>query len=183
MGPPERGEYQVWHDRGWPQSRIDQMLGGWPPSQFPQDYFHAADVQADSVLEAVQLTTGNGHVLKGDHQRWDDHQGVRSHTPKTFVPRDTDKGDVIVDPQGKAHRYDGPGFREVEAAARQPLPFPSPGAIADEGEHQLDLATTGGTGQGEAEHVRLPSPGEIAEGRDGSEMPGPERGPDKGRGR
>ena len=67
--PPGRGEYQVWHDRGWPQSRINQMLGGWPPSHFPQDYVHAADVQADSLLEAVQLTTAKGHVLKGDHQR------------------------------------------------------------------------------------------------------------------
>src|SRR5262249_26791583 len=70
--PLGRSEYQVWHDRGWPQSRINQMLGGWPPSQFLQDYFHAADVQASSLQEAVQLTTSTGHVLEGDHQPWDD---------------------------------------------------------------------------------------------------------------
>ena len=131
-GPPGRGEYQVWHDRDWPQSRINQMLGGWPPSQFPQDYFHAADVHADSLLEAVQLTTGKGHVLEGDHQPWDGHQGVRSYTPKPFVPRDTSEGDVVVDPQGQAHRYDGQGFSEVEATAKPSLPSPAEPAESTE---------------------------------------------------
>ncbi len=113
LGPPGRGEFQVWHDRGWPQSRLDQMLGSTPPSSFPQDYFHAADVEAGSLREAVGLTTGKGSVLTGDEVPWEGNPGVQSHTPKPFVPRNTDAGDVIVDPEGKAHRYDGQGFSEI----------------------------------------------------------------------
>jgi len=113
--PAEAGRYEVWHDRGWPQSRINQMLGGWPPSQFPEDYFHAASVQAESLQDAVALTTSKGDVLSGNHQPWDGNPGVRSYTPKPFVPRDTDAGDVIVDPEGKPHRYERDGFSEIKA--------------------------------------------------------------------
>jgi hypothetical protein len=101
------------------------MLGGAPPSRFAQDYFHAADVQPGSLEEAVHLTTSTGRTLHGDHQPWDGNPGVISYTPKPFVPRDTDAGDVIVDPQGKAHRYDGRGFSEIEAAAKPRLPSPA----------------------------------------------------------
>ena len=120
-------EHQVWHDRGWPQSRLDQMLGGCPPSAFPADYFHAADVRAGSLREAVQLTTSEGHLLNGGHQPWDTNKDVRSYTPKPFVPRDTDTGDVIVDPQGVAYRVEGHGFNEVKATEQ---PLPSPGELA-----------------------------------------------------
>jgi hypothetical protein len=123
------GQYQVWHDRGWPQSRIDQMLDGWPPSAFLADYFHAADVRAGSLQEAVQLTTSKGHLLNGDHQPWDTNEAVRSYTPKPFVPRDTDTGDVIVDPQGLTYRVERDGFSEVKAADQC---LPSPAAIADD---------------------------------------------------
>jgi hypothetical protein len=111
--------YQVWHDRGWPQSRIDQKLGGAPPSRFPSDYFHAADVQANSLREAVERTTSKGHLLKGDHEPWSRNAGVQSHTPPPFVPRDTDKGDVIVDPQGRAYRVEKRGFREIAIPREQ----------------------------------------------------------------
>ena len=70
-------------------------------------------------------TTGTGHVLKGDHRPWDRNSDVRSYTPRPFVPRDTDAGDVIVDPQGKAHCYDGRGFSGIEATARQHLGSPA----------------------------------------------------------
>jgi hypothetical protein len=117
------GQYQVWHDRAWPQSRIDQILGGEPPLRFPEDYFHAADVKAGSLQEAVELTTSKGHVLKGDHQPWDGYRDVRSYTPKPFVPRDTDAGDVIVDPEGTAYRYDGRGFGKLDVAVESPSSF------------------------------------------------------------
>ena len=52
------------------------------------------------MQEAVQLTTSEGHLLNSGHQPWDTNEDVRSYTPKPFVPRDTDTGDVIVDPKG-----------------------------------------------------------------------------------
>jgi hypothetical protein len=61
----------------------------------------------------------------GEYQVWDDNPGVRSYTPKPFAPRDTDAGDVVVDPQGKHHRYDGRGFSEIKAAGADRLPSPS----------------------------------------------------------
>jgi hypothetical protein len=52
---------------------------------------------------------------------------VRAKIPRPFT-RDTDAGDVIVDPQGRAHGYDGRGFRAIEASGPSP---PSPGEIAE----------------------------------------------------
>src|SRR5262249_37490313 len=98
-----------------------------------------------------ELTTGKGDVLSGDHQPWDGNRGVRSYTPEPFVPRDTDAGDVIVDPRGQAHRYDGRDFREIEAAG---APRPSPGAIT-------------------AGRAAMPTP----EGRDMADTPAPYRSP------
>ena len=107
--------YQVWHDRGWPQNILDQTLGGAPPSKFPQDYFHVADVLANGLNEAVELTTSKGHILRDDHHPWDGHPHVRSYAPGPFAPRDTSVGDVIVDPEGIAHRYDGKGFHPADS--------------------------------------------------------------------
>jgi hypothetical protein len=123
-------------------------------------------VQAGSLEEAVHLTTSTGRALHGDHQPWDGNPGVISYTPKPFVPRDTDAGDVIVDPQGMAHRYDGRGFSEIEVAAKPRLP--SPGAIANG-------AQSGGK--------RPSSPGGIPEGRDSAQSPEPGNGTERGRGR
>jgi hypothetical protein len=75
--------YQVWHDAGWPQSRLNQMLGGWPPSRFPEHYVHVANVQANGLREAVELTTGRGSHLaslmgEGQYHAWEDNRGVES---------------------------------------------------------------------------------------------------------
>ncbi len=106
--------YQVWHDAGWPQSRINQMLGGWPPSRFPEDYVHVANVQANGLREVVGLTTDKGNVLDGNAVPWERNPGVES-LPSILqhLHRDTDKGDVIIDPQGKAYKVEQNGFVEV----------------------------------------------------------------------
>jgi hypothetical protein len=107
--------YQVWHDAGWPQSRLNQMLGGWPPSRFPEEYVHVANVQANGLREAVELTTHRGDLLdelagKGNYHRWDDNKAVQ---PLVVSPRDTDQGDVVVDPHGQAYRLKRSGFEEL----------------------------------------------------------------------
>ena len=107
--------YTVWHDRGWPQSRINQMLGGWSPSRFPEDYVHVANVQANGLREAVELTTDRGNLLAhlagdGEYQPWSENKGVQ---PLVVSSRDTDQGDVVVDPQGQAYRIKQAGFEVV----------------------------------------------------------------------
>jgi hypothetical protein len=115
--------YQVWHDIGWPQSRLNQVLGGWPPSRFPGDYVQVANVRANGLREAVELTTGRGSLLsylahEGQYQPWERNAGVES-VPNILTHRDTDRGDVIVDPQGKAYRVERIGFVEVAASRDQ----------------------------------------------------------------
>jgi hypothetical protein len=115
------GEYQVWHNRLWPQGRIDlatasQDIGHWPPSRFPEEYFHAANVRASSLRAAAAKTMHLGTPYddgKTPFEPWEEQQDVQSFTPRPFRPRSTDPGDVIVDPQGKAHRFDGVGFCEI----------------------------------------------------------------------
>ena len=127
-----KGTYQVWQDRGWPQSRINQMLGGWPPSRFPEEYVHVANVQAEGLDQAVALTTDTGDFLAGDGQLpwqpWSSKEGVQALVKRPFA-RDTDIGDVIVDPQGQAHRVEGKGFSAIGATRAH---IPSPGEIADD---------------------------------------------------
>ena len=106
---------QVWHDAGWPQSRINQMLGGWPPSRFPEDYVHVANVQANGLREAVEMTTGTGSILEGNAIPWERNPGVQS-LASILTHRDSDKGDVIVDPQGRAYRVEHQGFSEISVA-------------------------------------------------------------------
>ena len=45
---------QVWHDRGWPQTRPDHALGGAPSRRFPADDANVANVQANGQHEAVR---------------------------------------------------------------------------------------------------------------------------------
>ncbi len=110
----EKKNYQVWHDAGWPQSRINQMLGGWPPSRFPEDYIHVANVQANGLRETVQMTTDKGSFLEGNEIPWERKRGVESLGHPRFKQRDTDRGDVIVDPQGRAYRVEKDSFSEIE---------------------------------------------------------------------
>jgi hypothetical protein len=105
--------YQVWHDTGWPQSRINQMLGGWPPSRFPEDYVHVANVQANGLREVVALTTDKGSILEGTEIPWERNRGIENLGHPRIKQRDTDRGDVIVDPQGNAYRVEQNGFSEI----------------------------------------------------------------------
>src|SRR5262249_34865037 len=107
--------YQVWHDAGWPQSRLNQMLGGWPPSRFPEDYVHVANVRANGLREAVELTTDRGSLLtelagEGKYQPWSENKQVQ---PLVISTRDTDQGDVVVDSHGQAYRVNQGRFEEL----------------------------------------------------------------------
>lgn len=105
--------YQVWHDTGWPESRINQLLGGWPPPPFPEAYIHAANVQANGLREVFCLTTDMGSFLQGNQIAWEDNPGVENLGHPRIKQRDTSIGDVIVDPQGKAYRLERECFREI----------------------------------------------------------------------
>ena len=96
---------------------------------FPQGFIHVADVEAASLHQAVSLTTSDTDTDGWKPKLWIENGGVQPRVRLSLL-RDTDTGDVIVDPRGRAHRYDGQGFGEIEATAGQSLP--SPGAIADE---------------------------------------------------
>jgi hypothetical protein len=86
------------------------MLGGAPPSRFPADYVHVADVQANGLRQAVQITTDTGSIFDGSLIPWEKSEGVRS---MGHINRDTDAGDVIVDPQGRAYRVGDGHFEEI----------------------------------------------------------------------
>jgi hypothetical protein len=151
---PDRGVYQVWHDRGWPARRTDQLLDPAQTPRFPGDYVHAANVRAVGLVDALEKTTHAGHPL-GDEpfQRWDKRGAVQSFAAPPFRPRDTTTGDVIVDPHGQAHLFFGRGFVAINAAPRQRIPSsgtqpaegvtaqaqaPSPGELAAQG-HEPDI--------------------------------------------
>jgi len=104
--------YQVWHETGWPESRLNQMLAGWPPSRFPEDYVQVANVQANGLREAVEMTTGTGSILEGNAISWERNPGVQS-LASILAHRNTNDGDVIVDPQGKAYRVEQTCFHEI----------------------------------------------------------------------
>jgi hypothetical protein len=121
--------YQVWHDAGWPErASLNARFGVETP--FPQGFLHVADVQAASLGQAVALTTGGGDSREpggaGSWRPWETKAGVRALAPLAQT-RDTERGDVIVDPQGQPYRYDGGGFTAIEAAGPA---LPSPGEIA-----------------------------------------------------
>jgi hypothetical protein len=120
------GVYQVWHDAGWPErAGLNARFGVETP--FPAGYIHVADVEADNLGQAVALTGGAGYLPGpgGDvsWEPWEMNPGVRAFAPLPQT-RDTAAGDVVVDPQGRAHRYDGLGFRAIPAEDR-PLPTPA----------------------------------------------------------
>jgi hypothetical protein len=112
----EPGLYQVWHDAGYPESRIRQLTGG-PAPVFPDDYVHVANVQAGSLEEAQRLTTHDGGLLDGTNKSWLKNPEAEA---LAFAPRSTDAGDVIVDPKGVAYRCERSGFHRIEPAACHP---------------------------------------------------------------
>src|SRR5689334_9236118 len=82
----EKPTFQVWHSKAG------------PPSRFPEDYVHVADVRADGLKQAVALTTDKGNSLEGKDIPWERNRGVQAVAP---INRSTDKGDVIVAPSGQ----------------------------------------------------------------------------------
>ena len=115
--------WQVWHQAGYPEGRITEMVG-LTRAVFPDDYVHVASLPVASPEEAVRLTTHGGDLLEGTMRSWKVTPGVQAHV---FAPRSTDTGDVVVDPSGQAYRVEKEGFRRIGAAGP---PLLSPGEIA-----------------------------------------------------
>lgn len=105
--------YQVWH--GHSESRHAYLAEG-VQSPFPTGFTHVANVKANGLREAVELTTNTGGELLS--QRWADNTGVEVLVE---VPRSTGAGDVIVEADGKAYMVLTGAFREVVSAYEQSL--------------------------------------------------------------
>ena len=121
----QTGGYQVWHDAGWPERAVLNARFG-VETPFPQGFIHVADVEAASLHQAVSLTTSDtdpDNPAGWMPRLWIENEGVQPQVRHSLL-RDTTAGDVIVDPQGRPHRYDGRGFSEVEATAKPSLPSP-----------------------------------------------------------
>jgi hypothetical protein len=119
-----KASWQVWHLRGYPESRMAELVGFDKPV-FPVDFIHVANVLAASSEEAVKLTTDTGDIFEGTLQSWKRNPGVLAHV---FAPRDSDAGDVVVDPAGQPYRVERDGFLRMDTAAQPSL---SPSEIAD----------------------------------------------------
>lgn len=105
----------------------DQDEERWKAGQFRElkrdaPYFQAAfrvrlanKLQDLGLREAVELATDRGNLLAhlagdGEYQPWSENKGVQ---PLVVSSRDTDQGDVVVDPQGQAYRIKQAGFEVV----------------------------------------------------------------------
>lgn len=103
-------EYHVYHTS-------DDLVGiaatrfGAPMPRFPEDYTHIAVVEANSLGKAFELTNS-------DDRDWIDKRGVKQARVEGLdtVPRSTSIGDVIVDPEGQAHRVNSGGFERIESS-------------------------------------------------------------------
>lgn len=104
--------YKVYHDYRWPQSMIDELNHGAFPSHFPEDYTHVANVRANGLREAVDLTRDVGGILD-DTRTWEPWEKNGKAEALVKAPRDTVSGDVIVDPGGKAYQLRGENFTEI----------------------------------------------------------------------
>lgn len=118
----QAGTYQVWHDRRSAMDRVAER-GDASKSPFPAGYAHAADVRATGLQEAREMTqyveaqARDGFI---DVLHFDEHPGV---TCREREPRNTQRMDVIVDPQGVAHRVGDDGFEEI---GRRDVATPEP---------------------------------------------------------
>jgi hypothetical protein len=110
--------------------------------QFPDDYTHVANVEAESPGEAVRLTTDAGNAHSREAAPWEKNEGVQA---LVTTPRDTAAADVIVDPHWKVHRFQGEGFTEIPLPKEAP-PY-SPGVrptvdLSGGAAEQVTLSTT-----------------------------------------
>lgn len=152
--------FQVWHDHHWPESYLSHVLGGCPEPPFPQSYTHVANVRADSLAQAVELTTDKGHFL--DPELWQKNPEVEV---LVLAPRETTIGDVIVDPQGQAHRVVQQGFREIAVrydSVRESETVPQTRGAATAGTKRLATQRTGGTRVSTEDDASRPASEETA---------------------
>jgi hypothetical protein len=106
--------YQIWHDRAWPgRDLITEMTGETP--QFPGDYVHVANVQADRPEKAVGLTVDRGGIPDDPRpwSPWERNEGVEALARRA---RDTVPGDVVVGPEGRAYSVTENGVVEFGVA-------------------------------------------------------------------
>ena len=102
--------YQLWHNHGWPGSRLDWQLGHAPAPQFPDQYVFVAEIKAETLTEARDLAHDTGNILSGEgYEPWNTKEGVEQMSSATSS-RDTDIGDVIVDPDNLPHRVEKDGL-------------------------------------------------------------------------
>jgi len=104
--------YRVWLNHSYPPERMAQAAGEVPFPPFPEGYGHFANVRANGLQEVVTLTTDMPSIFRDDFHQWEIDSGVQTLLPGV-VARDIEAGDVIVDPQGRAHRVENGHFREV----------------------------------------------------------------------
>ena len=101
---PNRASYQVWHANDLEAVHQSRMEA----APYVHGYTHVADVEARDLQHAAEVT-----VRTIDRDWWINPE-VKA---RVVGSRDTAAGDVIVDPQGRAYRFEGyRSFREVEAA-------------------------------------------------------------------
>lgn len=114
--PGRSGEktYQVWHNKALVDLQRQAQYHGYAPvPHFPEGFVHFADVQANGLAEAVQKTSDMPSPFVGGYPQWSEENGVRKQPGCVY--RDTEPGDVIVDPGGRAFRYEYSGFKELDA--------------------------------------------------------------------
>jgi hypothetical protein len=167
---PNRASYQIWHanDReAVHQSRMER-------APYVHGYTHVADVEARHLQQAAEAT-----VRTIDRDWWLNPE-VRA---AVVGSRDTAAGDVIVDPQGRAYRFEGyQSFREVEAAI---LDAGVGGGIAldkpDAAVAKVEMAGTSPTLPSSiTDRERQPSAGDYARTLDDTARRVQQRKPDRG---
>ena len=136
------GLYQVWHANDLEavhQSRMER-------EPYVHGYAHVASVEAGDLQHAVELT------VYADRE-WRLNPEVKA---AVVGSRDTAADDVIVDPEGRAYRFEGyRSFREVGAAA---LPLLSPGGEPGAAGSHTSWSSLGASRSAEAEQQNTPQP-------------------------
>ena len=59
--------YQVWHDYGWPERRLLNLLNS-EATPFPEGFTHVGNVRAGSLAEALELSVDKGRALSASRR-------------------------------------------------------------------------------------------------------------------
>ena len=120
MGRAESdGAYQVWLNRSHLPEQFEQWAGRKAFPSFPDGYGLFAVVHAETLAEAVSLTTNMPSIFSNGFRQWEIKSGIQTLLPGV-VARDIEMGDVIVDPRGNAYRVEDGYFREITASRLLP---------------------------------------------------------------